>query len=752
MKNPRVADVSHTSGLIGAQKVFRHVGLTFVGFLLCMPAGQAAAAKPNAKNVLVLSGGRHESVSIPIMESSLRSHVPGPVNFSIADLETPPFADESDLDGLAEAFRRTFSNKKIDLIVAVMDPSLRFAVRYRDKIFPGIPVSFMSITSPQAGQRMWRWPGVTGVVSAVGIGETIDLALRLHPDTTQVAIITNESETERDYLAAVHAELLRRKDKVKEIDLIGPPSGWMIERVAALPPHTIALFQLWPHDADQPALGVNDVLAEVSHHMPTYCIFPGLCMDHGGIGGVYNDPTKDAVMAGEIAARVLKGTRPDDIPIAYNSDLHVTVDWRQLRRWHIPESALPPGSMILSREPTLWESYRKSILAAIAVVVIQALLIIGLLWERARKKKAEAVLNESEKRFRLMADTMPALIWMCNARGKVTYLNDRRIAFTGRDPHAGYRDTWTTHIHPDDRKKVEKANARALKNRQPFSKEYRLRRSDGVYRWIYDVASPRVNGDGSFAGFVGAAIDTTDQKLAREALEKVSGQLIEAQEQERSRIARELHDDICQRLAVLSMEIDQANLEVDGPRSDTKKKLDEIGELCSEIGHDVQSLSHQLHSSILDCLGIASAIRGFCDELSKQYDVSIEFTEQNVRKQLPKDISLCLFRIAQEAVHNAVKYSGVSEFTVELSESADTIQLLVMDQGAGFDVEEAKKEGGLGLVSMQERAHLVHGTISIESKPGEGTKVIAVVPLAGMNLVPMANERDHEMVGVTEVA
>ena len=216
----------------------------------------------------------------------------------------------------------------------------------------------------------------------------------------------------------------------------------------------------------------------------------------------------------------------------------------------------------------------------------------------------------------------------------------------------------------------------------------------------------------------------SSQKLAQQALEKISGQLIEAQEQERSRIARELHDDICQRLVLLSMEIQQANLAVNGSPEDTKKQLEEIGELCSEIGHDVQSLSHQLHSSILDSLGLATAIRGFCDELSKQYDVSIEFTERNVRKHLPKDVSLCLFRITQEALHNAVKYCGESQFTVELSETEDTVQLLVMDRGEGFDVEEARKGGGLGLASMQERAHLVHGAISVESRPGEGTKLL----------------------------
>src|SRR5277367_2054195 len=163
---------------------------------------------------------------------------------------------------------------------------------------------------------------------------------------------------------------------------------------------------------------------------------------------------------------------------------------------------------------------------------------------------------------------------MCDARGRITYLNERRIAFTGPDPEAGYGETWAAYVHPDDLKNVLDIVAQALKARQPFSREYRLRRSDGVYRWMFDLASPRVNGDGLFAGFIGSAIDVTDQKLAQQALEKVSGQLIEAQEKERSRIARDLHDDICQRLALLSMEIERANRTSNGPLTATKQNLE----------------------------------------------------------------------------------------------------------------------------------------------------------------------------------
>jgi PAS domain S-box-containing protein len=418
----------------------------------------------------------------------------------------------------------------------------------------------------------------------------------------------------------------------------------------------------------------------------------------------------------------------ENIPIVRDPDLHVHVDWRALQRWHIPESALPPGAVVEYRQPTFWQRDRKYIIIAIILIVAQALLIAGLLLQRRRKRKAEAVLLESEERFRVMADSGPSLVWMCDERGRITYLNGRRIAFTGPDPNTGYGENWITHVHPDDVERVLGTLYEELKTKQPFSQEYRLRRSDGVYRWMFDVASPRVNGDGSFGGFIGSAIDTTDQKLAQQALEKVSGQLIEAQETERSRIARDLHDDICQRLALLSMEIEQANRTSNGPLAARKTNLEDIREHCSEIARDVQSLSHQLHSSTLDYLGVVTAIRAFCGEFSKQYQVSIDFIDSNVPNHLPKDISLCLFRITQEALHNAVKYSGTNQFSVRLFATEEEVQLVVWDAGAGFDVEEAKKNRGLGLVSMQERAHLVHGSFSVESKPGEGTRIFAAVP------------------------
>jgi PAS domain S-box-containing protein len=498
----------------------------------------------------------------------------------------------------------------------------------------------------------------------------------------------------------------------------------MLERVAALPPHTVVLFQMMPHDSEQRAIEGNDVLATVTQHFPTYSVFGHLVLDHGGIGGAFYDAKDDAVLAGRLAARVLKGERPDNIPILHLSSPQNRVDWRALHRWNIPESVLPARTVVVNREPTLWQRYRGYLLAVIFVILAQAFLIVALLWQRTRKRKAEAVLRESEERFRLLANTTPALIWMCDAQGKRTYLNDRYLAYTGSDKSAGYGHTWMEYVHSDDLPSVREALSEALRNPHPYSREYRVRRRDGIYRWVFDVASPRINSDGSFAGFIGSIIDNTDQKLARETLQKLSGHLIKAQEKERARIARELHDDICQRLALLSVELGHAARSSNG----SANTLEEIRKHCSDIVGDVHALSHRLHSSKLDYLGISAALKGFCEEFAQQHDVTVEFTERNVPAQLPPDTSLCLFRITQEALRNAEKYSQTRSFEVELTGTDDEVRLEVRDRGAGFDVQAAKLNRGLGLVSMRERVNLVHGKFSIESRPGEGTKIVAVVP------------------------
>jgi PAS domain S-box-containing protein len=344
-----------------------------------------------------------------------------------------------------------------------------------------------------------------------------------------------------------------------------------------------------------------------------------------------------------------------------------------------------------------------------------------------QRETAQAV-RESEGRFRLVANAAPVLIWMSDTSKLCNYFNLRWLEFTGRSLKEELGNGWSEGVHPEDLAMCIDVYVRSFDAHKPFKMQYRLRRHDGEYRWIVDIGVPRFNEDGSFAGYIGSCIDVTDRKTAEEAMSTVGRKLIEAAENERVRIARELHDDICQRLTILGLEIEQS-IKSSGGIGPHVEKMREAREQCSGITGDVQALSHELHSSMLDHLGLIAAAHSFCHEFSEQQSVTVRFSHEGVPNSLPREVSLCLFRVTQEALHNAVKHSGASIFDVSLLGTANTLELDVHDGGIGFDLDRVKQNGGLGLVSMEERVHLVKGTFSIDSKANEGTTVRARVPL-----------------------
>ena len=345
------------------------------------------------------------------------------------------------------------------------------------------------------------------------------------------------------------------------------------------------------------------------------------------------------------------------------------------------------------------------------------------------RKRVENKLWESEERFRLVANTAPVMIWMDDRNRLCMYLNQPWLEFTGRPIEAELGNGWTKGVHPEDLKESLDIYQKAFDQRQPFTTQYRLRRYDGEYRWLLDTGVPRFEPDGSFSGYIGSCIDVTDQKVAQEALTNMGRRLIEAHEEERTWIARELHDDINQRLALLAVELEQWNQHVPDPTGDLVTLVRHARQRLFDISRDVQSLSHRLHSSKLEYLGIAAAANSYCRELSEQHKVRVEFSHSNIPRSLSTEVALALFRVLQEALQNAVKHSHAREFKAELRGTANEMHLAVSDRGIGFDQGEAIKRYGLGLISMRERLRLVSGSLMIESKPGSGTTVRARVPV-----------------------
>ena len=527
----------------------------------------------------------------------MRARFPGEVIFYEAYVEFPEGETtyESYLESEAEAFRRRYAGLKLDLMIAVAPPAVLFAVQFHDRMFPGVPIAFTDVGI--RGPEWPTWPGVTGVTHTIGVGETIDLALRLQPDTTTIAVLAAEDPV---WLAATHSEILRYRDRVREIDFFGPPGRELFEKVAALPAHTVVLFHLKPRQSGQLPLAGYDLIDAVAQRLPTYSAWESLCLDHGCIGGAYPDDGKQMLQIVDIAIRVLSGERPDNIPVAHTSDLQVRVDWRALQRWGLKESDLPPGSIVMFREVSVWERTKRIWISGLFIILGLSLL--------------------------------------------AAYLQHSRAE---------------------------------------------LRRS-------------------------------------RDTQVQLSGHLINAQEKERSRLASELHDDFSQRLALLAFGLQNTTETFPDTPDALKQTLDEFRRSVADLGEDIHGLSHRLHSSTLDALGLVIGLKSLCREFGAKQGIEVHFTAEDIPQHVRPDVALCLFRITQEGLQNFKKHSGAKKAHLSLRHMGDRLFLSLRDEGIGFDKTE---KPGLGMLSMRGRARLLGGEFEIHSAPGEGTRIEVWIPL-----------------------
>jgi PAS domain S-box-containing protein len=389
-----------------------------------------------------------------------------------------------------------------------------------------------------------------------------------------------------------------------------------------------------------------------------------------------------------------------------------------------------------------WEDGFSIALGAVLIVVC---LLIVIVLNASDLEREDLRWRESEGRFRLVANTAPVMIWMAGTDKLCNYFNDPWLEFTGRAMEAELGNGWAEGVHPEDLERCMTIYVTSFDRRETFQMEYRLRRHDGEYRWVFDTGVPRFNEEGFFTGFIGSCIDITDRKVAEEAMADLERRVLGAQEEERSRIARELHDDINQRIAILGWELRSLHHGYPEEESEPRTSIDSVIQRLAQISTDIQTISRRLHSSHLEYLGLATAAGVLCRDMHEQQQVEINLTCYGIPRDLPKDISLCLYRVLQEALQNALKHSGVRQFRVELTGDSGGVRLMVSDEGVGFDQRRADRRQGLGLISMRERTRLVLGQFSVESEPGRGTTIRCQVPLLA-EPVGVATVQDRETV------
>ncbi|MGC1388315.1 MAG: PAS domain-containing protein [Steroidobacteraceae bacterium] len=337
-------------------------------------------------------------------------------------------------------------------------------------------------------------------------------------------------------------------------------------------------------------------------------------------------------------------------------------------------------------------------------------------------------LRESEQQMALATEAAHLGIWSRDLSRDQIWASDKcreLFGFTKSEPLD--LEGLTQRLHPDDRDSVLHILANAEETGD-FDSEYRVLLPNGRIRWIASRGRVEFSKNRPLL-LRGAALDITARKQAEEAAKSLSGRLIKAQEAERIRLARELHDDLNQSLALLAIELDMLGQKPSATHSEVGERMRHLSAQVRNLSSSVHRISHELHPAKLEQLGLAAAVRGFCREIGEMRNIAIEVDTREVPRELPNDIALCIYRIVQEGLQNVIKHSGAGSAKLELTSDERQLCLIVSDQGCGFNSAMATDSGSLGLVSMRERVRLVRGQISIESRRGEGTRIRVQVPL-----------------------
>jgi PAS domain S-box-containing protein len=341
---------------------------------------------------------------------------------------------------------------------------------------------------------------------------------------------------------------------------------------------------------------------------------------------------------------------------------------------------------------------------------------------------SEAGLRESEARMSLAVDAADVGIWIRDlARNEIWASEKWRELFDFAPTEPLEFNAILRRLHPDDREGFVQALTMASAGGGRYQVEYRLLMPDGETRWISSMGRVEVEATGQPVLMRGASRDVTVRKHAEIAVRNLSGRLLSAQEAERRRIARELHDNLSQRVALLAIEIEQVGMKSE-PLSDVAGSMRQLGMRTAEISTEIHNLSHQLHSAKLEALGLEVAVQGHCRELRAQ-GLQVQCLAEKVPDALPYEVALCLFRVVQEGLNNVVKHSGAREVRVQLTGTGDALLLTIADAGRGFDEATATGQRGLGLASMRERLHSINGELTLRSHPGHGATIIARVPI-----------------------
>ncbi len=696
--------------------------------------GQAAESPGPSKRVLLLYSDERMLPAGILVDGSIREtfagEAGGPVEIHSEFLDRARFPGREHAERQRDFFREKYREKMPDLVIAGGAPALNFLIEFRASLFPEVPIVHCAVSDRQVPTDLPD-AGIVGIPLSGLFTDSLELALRVQPEVRKVAVVSGTSERTQEMLETFRKSVPAFGSQVEFIWLTDLSIEDLRGAVSRLPKRSIVLYLAMFEDAKGRSFVPRDALDlfAPASAVPIYGAYDTY-LGHGIVGGSMVPFKEIGRKAARIAIRILSGEAPPDAANSESQEPVAMFDWNQLRRWNIPENLIPPGSVVLNREPNVWVDHRGMLLAGIGFCGLETLLIGLLLVQLSRRRRAEASLRESERRMSLAVDAANFGIWIRDLAGKSIWATKKwrdLFGFTSDEPLD--LDRFFGRLHPDDRDAVVQALEQARESGARYEREYRIVLPDAGLRWLSSLGSVEFHANGKAVRMLGVCRDCTLQKLAEESARDLTGRLIHAQEETQRRLSRELHDDLSQSLALLSVEMEMLGQNPPAEPGRIAARMEDFSTQAKRLSSEVHRLSHELHPAKLDQLGLVAALRGFCREFAFAHEMAIDFAECGVPLRLPDDVALCLYRITQEALHNVVKHSGATAAKVSLAREGSELRLSITDDGRGFDPQSERANSSLGVVSMGERARFARGRISIDSSPGAGTSVEVRIPL-----------------------
>ncbi|HXJ82156.1 MAG TPA: ATP-binding protein [Candidatus Methylomirabilis sp.] len=749
------------------------------------PRDDADSRKPE-RYVLLLYSEARLTPSVVDADQALRSTLKrlssAPVHFYTEFLDLNSYRGTSFQDELHDLLRLKYWERRIDLIVGQGQLTVPFALKFRAELFPSVPIVFVGVECSTFADSSVH-AVVTGTWRRRAWGETLDLARRLHPRTRRAVVIVGSSRGEQLWLDDARQQLAGYAGSIDISYLIDRSFEDVVRAVAAVPNDTVVLAGPFLRDGTGRDVETPDLIDRMVAvtHVPIYALTEG-AIGKGVVGGYVVSFEAHGRTAAELSARVLAGERPP--PTAEGTTV-AKFDERQIKRWGIERRLLPAASVVLFHEPSVWERYGGYIIGVAGLLLVQSAFIATLLVQRAQRRRAQRSLAERLRFETLLSDLSRALASCSDAaidrevesglRRIVEDLGTDRASLWELDDRAGearLTHSWTRPgIPPGHEVSQEKQfpwifsqirqgrvvrlplpenlTDETLTDRQGLAQD--PARSTAI--------APLVEGGTVVGGLsVGTVLEERHwpdelvprlrlladifanalarQRAARAARESekdiriLAGRLITAQEEERRRIARDLHDGVNQDLAALSIAL--AAIEDGLPEGTPIGRRQEFARLQAravELAEAIRHLSHELHPGVLQYAGLTSALRSHCREFEREHGLPVTYRADDDLGAVPPDIALCLYRVTQEALKNAARHAKAGQVWVSLARGQADLVLTIRDDGGGFDLEEVWARGGLGLISLDERVRLVGGRLAIDTKPRRGTEIHVVVPL-----------------------